>query len=178
MAKYRFVFIMARVFLECFISHGSLPRSSDIRTISAASIATSLPISPIAIPRVATAIEGASLTPSPTIATYLKSLTISSTFLTLSSGRREALKSSRPTAAATWRAVPSLSPVNITIFFTPTSLRDFITDTVSDFILSDIEIRPHTSFSLPITTTEWLSFSISSIFLFTEESSKNFSIRL
>jgi hypothetical protein len=61
--------MVRRVRRECSISHGTFDRSSDMRATSAVSIAASLPTAPIAIPNVARAIAGASLTPSPIIAT-------------------------------------------------------------------------------------------------------------
>ena len=66
-AKVIFCLIVAKVRRECCISQGSLERSSDMSAMSAVSIAASVPIAPMAIPKVATAIAGASLTPSPTI---------------------------------------------------------------------------------------------------------------
>ncbi|MPM26671.1 hypothetical protein SDC9_73175 [bioreactor metagenome] len=64
----------------------SLVRLSDMSTTSAVSIAASVPVAPMAIPRSATARAGASFIPSPIIATgevFFNSFN----FETLSSGR-------------------------------------------------------------------------------------------
>ncbi len=65
---------------------GSAVRSSDMSTTSALSIAASLPAPPIAMPTVARASAGASLTPSPTMATAPCLSSSSPTTRTLSSG--------------------------------------------------------------------------------------------
>src|SRR5206468_4122126 len=78
-----------------------------------ASIATSVPV-PIASPRSACARAGASLTPSPTIATTAPVSWSRATTAALSAGRTSAITSSIPTSAATARAVSSLSPVRST----------------------------------------------------------------
>ena len=84
-----------------------------IRTISAASIAISVP-APIAIPTSARVSAGASFIPSPTIATLprLFNFRIVSSF---PSGRTPAITSSTPTCFPIAFAVRSLSPVSITI---------------------------------------------------------------
>ena len=69
-----------------------------IRTTSAASIATSVPV-PIAIPTSALASAGESLTPSPTIATFLLPFWSSWTFATLWEGRTSAKTFLIPTYA-------------------------------------------------------------------------------
>ena len=76
-------------------------------------MATSVPV-PMARPRSAWASAGASLTPSPTIATTRPSACRRRTTSTLSAGRTSAMTSSMPTSAATARAVVSLSPVSST----------------------------------------------------------------
>lgn len=52
------------------ISQGTFERSSAISAMSAVSIAASLPAAPMAMPRVARAMAGASLTPSPIMAAW------------------------------------------------------------------------------------------------------------
>ena len=65
---------------------GTSRGSERIRTTSAVSIATSVP-APIAMPRSAWASAGASLTPSPTIATRLPAACSSATLAALSAGQ-------------------------------------------------------------------------------------------
>ena len=79
--------------------------------MSEASIATSVPV-PIAMPRSAWASAGASLTPSPTIATTRPSACRRSTTPAFSAGSTSAMTSSTPIRAATARAVAALSPVS------------------------------------------------------------------
>ena len=62
--------IVNRVEFESFLRYGILEISSPKSAISAASIATSLPIDPIATLTFAVLSAGASLTPSPTIQTF------------------------------------------------------------------------------------------------------------
>ena len=65
------------------MASASFRRSSFIRAMSAVSMAVSLPAAPIAIPTLATASAGASLTPSPIMPTWVYSFTnsrICSTF--------------------------------------------------------------------------------------------------
>ena len=78
--------------------------SSSISTTSAASIAASLPIAPIAMPMSARESTGASLMPSPTKASFAPSgsaLSNSSTRATLSAGSSSARTSSTPRSRAT-----------------------------------------------------------------------------
>ncbi|KAG1580621.1 hypothetical protein G6F46_015489 [Rhizopus delemar] len=78
---------------------GRWRRSSAIKATSAVSSATSDPAAPMAIPTVAFAIAGASLTPSPTIA--IRDFSLSSRMtVTLSSGIRSPRASSMPTSVA------------------------------------------------------------------------------
>ena len=71
------------------------------------------------MPTSARARAGASLMPSPIMATRCPCFLSSSIAVTLSSGIRSARTSSTPNSAATARAVASLSPVSITIRLTP-----------------------------------------------------------
>ncbi len=82
--------IMASVLLEWRINQASFERSSDIKAMSAVSMAASVPTAPIAMPKDERASAGASLTPSPTIATHSYSLTSCSTISTLFSGNSSA----------------------------------------------------------------------------------------
>ncbi len=95
--------------------NGIRSSSSAISATSAVSSAASLPAAPIAIPTSARASAGASLTPSPTIATGPCALRSSSIAATLSSGSSSARTSSTPSSAAIASAVPAPSPVSMTI---------------------------------------------------------------
>ena len=75
-------------------------------------MATSVPV-PMAMPRSAWARAGASLMPSPTIATTCPSAWRAATRSALSAGRTSAMTWSMPTSAATVWAVAALSPVTI-----------------------------------------------------------------
>src|SRR5919106_426113 len=86
-------------------------RSPETSVMSEASIATSVPV-PIAIPRSACARAGASLTPSPTIATTWPCSCRRRTSATLSAGCTSATTSSIPTSEATRLAASRLSPVS------------------------------------------------------------------
>ena len=87
--------------------------SPRISVIPAALIATSVPVA-IAMPMSAEASAGASLIPSPTMATTFP-LRNSAIFRALSAGSSPANASSTPTRRATACAAPSLSPVSITV---------------------------------------------------------------
>ncbi len=88
-------------------------RSPLTRVNPALSIATSAPV-PMAMPTSACASAGASLTPSPAIATLRPSACSSLIMRALSSGSTSARISSIPSRPATARAVRSLSPVAMT----------------------------------------------------------------
>ena len=105
--------IVASVRRERRIASAAARRSPETRVRSEASIATSVPV-PIARPRSAWASAGASLTPSPAIATTRPSACRRSTTAALSEGRTSAMTSSIPTSAATAWAVVRLSPVSRT----------------------------------------------------------------
>ena len=94
------------------IAAGTSERRLFIRTTSAASIAISVP-APMAIPISALVRAGASLMPSPTIATFPFSFRRLMT-ASFPSGRTPAMTSSTPACAPMARAVRSLSPVSIT----------------------------------------------------------------
>ena len=81
-----FSLTMRMVFLAIFIAVGSFEILSSMRTISADSIAASLPIAPIAMPTSALVSTGASFMPSPTNATLLPSPSSSSTRSTFCDG--------------------------------------------------------------------------------------------
>ena len=83
-----------------------------MRTTSALSRATSVPL-PMAIPTSARARAGASLTPSPIMATRRPCDRSASTTVIFSSGRSPAWTRSIPSCLATARAVGSRSPVTI-----------------------------------------------------------------
>ena len=89
-------------------------KSLFIRIISALSIATSVP-APMAIPTSALASAGASLIPSPIIATFLPCSFKARIFSSFSPGRTSAITSSIPSFFLTASAVFLLSPVNIIV---------------------------------------------------------------
>ena len=114
----------------------SFPRSSEKSTTSAVSIATGVPAAPMAMPMSAAARAGASFTPSPTMPRvglqgphvaregpsgwyrrwpHTRSARRSPKWASLSAGASPAKTFARPspTAAATRRAAPSLSPVSM-----------------------------------------------------------------
>ncbi len=117
--------MVCRVFLLSRIALAICARSSPNRAMSAASMAASLPITPMAMPTSAIARAGASLIPSPIIAT-LYALFKRLTAFTLSSGNWSAANSSIPAIKAIASAVRGLSPVSITIFFKPISFKEAI----------------------------------------------------
>ena len=115
---------------------GTLRRSSFIITMSADSMAMSVP-DPTAIPTSAWVSAGASLIPSPVIATRAcdtwRFLTISS----LSPGLVSAWTSSMPSSDAMCSAVSLLSPVTI-MTLRPSSCIDLMADGLSSRIGSDM----------------------------------------
>src|SRR5665647_3262052 len=113
MAQPRFCRILRRVPLPMRSATGTSRGSERIRTTSAVSMATSVP-APIATPMSAVARAGASLTPSPTMATRRPARCSSVTLSALSPGRTSAMTVSMPSWAAIRRAVASLSPVSMT----------------------------------------------------------------
>ena len=105
-----------RIALAIFIG------SSSIRTTSAASIAASDPMAPMAMPMSARRSTGASLMPSPTKASFAPSgfsARSSSTLATLSAGRSSLYTRPTPRSAATCSATRRLSPVSMTVCCTP-----------------------------------------------------------
>ena len=135
---------MRRHFLEIRIAVTIRRGSSSIKTISAASIAASDPIAPIAMPISALASTGASLMPSPTKATlsfgdFFEAI-ISSTFATLSAGSSSACTSSTESFEATWSAAAFASPVSITVFVTPFFLSSRIACAECSLMTSEITI--------------------------------------
>jgi len=113
-------------------------------------MATSVP-DPSARPRSAAARAGASLTPSPTIATGRPPAWICAMTAALPSGMVPAMTSSMPTAAATARAVASLSPVSRT--GCRPSARSRVTAARADGLtVSATATAPRTAPSQPIST--------------------------
>ena len=104
--------MLVSVLFESLIAAGTSDNLFFIRTISAASIATSVP-APIAIPISALVSAGASLIPSPTIITLPCSLSLAISF-SFPSGSTPAITSSTPASFPIAFALLSLSPVIIT----------------------------------------------------------------
>ena len=117
-----------------------------ISTISAASIAISVP-APMAIPTSARVRAGASLIPSPTIATFPSSFNflITSSF---PSGKTPAITSSTPACSPIAFAVRSLSPVSMTTLI-PIFFNSLTACGLFSFIMSATAIMPISSSFLP-----------------------------
>ena len=109
-------------------------------TIPAASIATFVP-APTAIPTSACVSAGASLIPSPTIATLFPLFCSSFTLSALCSGKTSAKYSSTPSSSDTHLATASASPVIIAIC-TPSFLSCAIASRDSSRIMSPSAIIP------------------------------------
>src|SRR5215204_22061 len=112
-AQNRFCLMFCMVALESRMARATPRTSPQIRVRSAASIATSVPV-PMATPTSALARAGASLMPSPTIATTLPSTCSLRISFSLSSGMTSASTRSMPSCPATDSAVCPLSPVSMT----------------------------------------------------------------
>ena len=103
------------------IASGRREGLSSMSTMSADSMAASLPSAPMAMPTSARLRTGASLMPSPTKATRQPSASRRSTSSTFCAGSRPAWTSSTPSCSATACATFSPSPVSMTVRFTPSS---------------------------------------------------------
>ena len=99
--------------------YGSLVRSSDISATSAVSMATSVPAAPMTTATLDVARAGASLTPSPTMATVPYSLRNAVIAALLSEGISSARTLSMPSWSAIERATRSRSPVSIVVCAMP-----------------------------------------------------------
>ena len=140
-AKAIFWYTIPRHLREILIAFEIFIGSSSIKTTSAASIAASDPIAPMAIPISALVRTGASLIPSPTNASFSLpdfAARSSSTFVTLSPGSNSLYISSIPRLPATSSATRFASPVNITVFFTPAFFNSASASFACGFITSEI----------------------------------------
>ena len=117
-------------------------KSLFISTISADSMAMSVP-APMAMPTSARARAGASLMPSPTIATFLPSACKARTCASLSCGNTSAMTVSRPSCLWMALAVCSLSPVIITTS-RPICLKVSIAWALVGLMVSATAIKPST----------------------------------
>ena len=145
MANQMFSYTMRRHFLEIRMALAIFSGSSSIRTISAASMAASDPMAPMAIPISARESTGASLMPSPTNASFpfpVFFFSSSSTSDTLSAGRSSACTSSMPRSSATCSATFLESPVSMTVFSTPAFFRAMTASFAWGFSISEITICP------------------------------------
>jgi len=105
---------MFRIVARLRVTARAIERRSPFTSVTPAlSIAMSVPV-PMAMPTSAFASAGASLMPSPAIATTWRSHCASSTTRTLSAGKTSAITCSIPSFLATASAVRRLSPVTIT----------------------------------------------------------------
>src|SRR5215207_52895 len=100
------------VALERLMARATPRTSPEISVRSAASMATSVPV-PMATPTSACASAGASLMPSPTMATFSPSLCSRFTSAALSCGSTSARTRSMPSSRAMASAVRRLSPVSM-----------------------------------------------------------------
>ncbi len=133
-------------------ANGSLDKSSDISATSAVSSATSVPAAPMAMPTSAVASAGASLMPSPTIATVPCSRCSICTSVTLSAGIRSAYTSSTPDALRIISADRRVSPVSSTTCSTPASRSDCTTEVLPARGWSASPITPSAAPSRPMNT--------------------------
>ena len=142
-AKTMFCHTMRMVLRAMRIAEAILEGLSSIRTMSAASIAASDPIAPMAMPISARVSTGASLMPSPTKASFPfsdVSPSRRSTWLTLSSGRSLPWYSSSPSFSATAFATSARSPVSMTVFLTPAACKRLMHSAASSLTTSAIMI--------------------------------------
>ena len=126
-----------------------IPRRSPLTSvIPALCMATSVPV-PMAMPTSASLSAGASLMPSPAIATCRPVARSAFTLATFPSGSTSASTASRPRVLATASAVRRLSPVSITMF-SPSSCNSRIASGVVSLIGSATATTPA---GLPSTAT-------------------------
>ena len=145
MANQIFSYTMRRHFLEIRIALAIFSGSSSMSTISAASMAASEPMAPMAMPISALERTGASLIPSPTKASFPLAgfcASSSSTLATLSAGSSSAWTSSIPRSAATCSATFRESPVSMTVFSTPERFSARTASLACGFSMSEITICP------------------------------------
>ena len=124
-ASQMFSLTMRRHLREILMPLAIFRGSSSMRTISAASMAASDPMAPIAMPISARDKTGASLIPSPTKASFPDPVRCASSFSTaetLSEGISSQRTSSMPNCEATARATLLRSPVSMTTLLTPAFL--------------------------------------------------------
>ena len=117
--------------------------SSSISTTSAASMAASEPMAPMAMPISARDSTGASLMPSPTKASLPSALlSRRSTCATLSAGSSSLCTSSTHSSPATWSATRRISPVSMTVFSTPACFRAAMASLAWGFTTSEMTMWP------------------------------------
>ena len=142
MANQMFSFTIRQVFRAVLTAPVSFEGSSVMITASAASMAASEPMPPMAMPTSARASTGASLMPSPMKAVFTPPAMISSRRRILPSGSRPLCQPSSFRASAAFLAAPSPSPVSISIRFTPKARRPRTASAASAFRESSIRIDP------------------------------------
>ena len=120
-AKVMFCLIMVMVVFPIFSSLGRFDRSSVTSTMSAVSMAISVPDSPMAMPMSAWANAGASLIPSPIMATVEPWFLRVCILCALSAGISSAMALSMAHSEAMLFVTCLLSPVSIMICFMPFS---------------------------------------------------------
>ena len=144
-ANQMFSLTIAMHFLAMRTAFATLLGSSSISTTSAASMAASDPMAPMAMPTSARARTGASLMPSPTNASLAPAgffSRISSTLATLSAGSSSAQTRSTPTDFAISSAAALRSPVSITVSLMPAALSAEIASFDCGFTTSAMRMWP------------------------------------
>ena len=129
-----------RVRADSRSARGTSSRSERISTMSAASMAMSLPL-PMAQPTVAAVRAGASLMPSPTIITLRPAASSFCTWTAFSSGSTSGITSSTPTRTPMCSAAARLSPVSSTTR-SPCLCRAAMAAALVSFTGSATEISP------------------------------------
>ena len=144
MANTMFCFTMLNVLRAIIMPSTIFMGLSFINTMSAASMAASLPTAPMAMPMSASLMTGASLMPSPTKAMGDRacSLRSASTNLTLSIGSSSAWNSSMFTFLAISLATSLRSPVSMIVFPTPEVFSLAMVSADCGFRLSETTICP------------------------------------
>ena len=163
-AKVIFCIAMLTVRRAMRMVTGIFLRSSSMMTTSAASMAASEPMEPMAIPMSALARTGASLIPSPIKASSAfpslcpfmsKAPMSSSTFETLSWGSSSAKVRSTPSSFPTASPTSFLSPVSMTMLSTPAFFISRIASFASGFISSFIRMAPRYLTPSPSDSATW-----------------------
>jgi len=110
---------------------------SSVRIMSAASLATSVPVMPMAMPMSARRRAGASFTPSPVTATTSPFALSAETTRSLSSGETRAKMTSSPDASKDWSTSSVIRPSS-----TPVTTRPWSLGKIPNRVATDLAVRP------------------------------------